>query len=195
MAYAAAPAAYAYMMAPEYTPYTYAPAHDYEYPPRVGGVLDPSMTKRLFDGEAAMPSTKRAAPPNYHMRNMNEERQERLAAFNLQALGEALPAAEPSPMLSSLQDANLQRQQQRQASADAPVSVAASWVATPSPMQALLKEAELERQWRRQRQKAVKEKKRRGEDRMEEADVKRRASRRGSESGVWVSASDFVRAQ
>ena len=184
MAYTPAPAMYAYMMAPEYTPYTYG----YEYPPGPSAALDPSMTKRGFDGDAAMSGTKRAAPPNYHLRNMHDERQERLAAFNLQALADALPvdAAEPSPMLPTLREVELERQRRRRAAAALPV-------AEPSPMQALLKEVELERQWRRQRKQALKEKKRQGGERMDEADVKRRAPRGTSESSVWVSASDFVR--
>lgn len=184
MAYTPAPAMYAYMMAPEYTPYTYG----YEYPPGAFAALDPSMTKRGSDGDAAMSGTKRAPPPNYHMRKMHDERQERLAAFNLQALADALPVdvAEPSLMLPTLKEVEEERRQRREAAA-------APLVAEPSPMQALLKEMALERQWRRKRKQELKERKRQGGDRMDETDVKRRAPRGQSESSMWVSASDFVR--
>ena len=157
------------MMAPNYALYA----------PGAWAVLDPSMAKRTFDGDAAMSGTKRAAPPNYHMRNMHAERQERqherLAAYNMQALTDALPplpvVAEPSPMLQWLQEAENERQQRRRQDAER------QWV--------WREQGGKQEQQRQQQQALLLE--------AEAARRQRREERERSEGSAWVCASGFVR--
>lgn len=169
MSYTPAPCVYPYIMAPNYALY----ARGYGYAPGTWAVLDPSMTKRTFDEDAAVSGTKRAAPPNYHMRNMHAERQERLAAYSMQALADALPpptVVEPSPMLPWLQEAENERQRRRRQDA--------------------------ERQWAWQQQRGDQEQQRQQQALLLEAEAARRQRREGrerSEGSACVCASGFVR--